>query len=143
MVDNYATIQSDGRFNNRPKTQRDGCGMSMNVLGITLEHFEKSRAGKVNCINHKVPNQRLNNLKSDSKRRKSFEKNQNLLNSMNSNQPKDFYDRNEKEFFDILKRIERLKNHKMKANQDQAAAQASALAADASKTAINAVEERL
>ena len=51
------------------------------------------------------------------------------MSSMNSNQPNDFYDRNEKEFFDILKRIERLKNHKMKtANQDSAAAQASQLA---------------
>ena len=29
--------------------------MDMNVLGIKLEHFEKSRASKVNCINHKVP----------------------------------------------------------------------------------------
>ena len=38
---------------------------------------------------------------------------------MNSNQPTDFYDRNEKEFFDILKRIERLKNHKLKEKQVQ------------------------
>ena len=45
--------------------------MDMKVLGIKLEHFEKSRASKVNCINHKVPDQCLNLLKSDSERRKS------------------------------------------------------------------------
>ena len=65
------------------------------------------------------------NLKSDKKRRKSFEKHQNMI--MNSNQPQDFYDRNEKEFFDILRRIERLKNQKLKEKQ----AQSSELAADA------------
>ena len=45
--------------------------MEMNVLGIKLEQFGKSRASKVNGINHKVPDQCLNLLKSDSERRKS------------------------------------------------------------------------
>ena len=106
---------------------------------MTLENFEKSRAGKVHSINHAVPNQQLNNLKSDKKRRKSFEKHQKYVNAMNGNQPTDFYDRNEKEFFDILKRIERLKKHKLKEKQTQN----NEMAQDASKTAINAVEERL
>ena len=43
----------------------------MNVLGIRLEHFEKSRASKVNCINHKVPETCLNLLKTDVERRES------------------------------------------------------------------------
>ena len=87
----------------------------MNVLGIKLEHFEKSRASKVNCINHKVPDQCLNLLKSDSERRRSVLVYQNAKN--NKANPTGFFDSKEKEFFNILKRIERIRSHKLEQAQ--------------------------
>ena len=84
----------------------------MSVLGIKLEHHEKSRASKVNCINHKVPEQCLNLLKSDSERRKSVLLYQNTKN--NKANPSNFYDNKEREFMNILSLIERMKVHKDK-----------------------------
>ena len=43
----------------RPKTHNEGNAKEMKVLGIKLGSLkgEESRASKVNCINHKVPDQ--------------------------------------------------------------------------------------
>ena len=48
-------IETEDKKPTKTKIHKDGCGLTMNVLGIKLEHFEKSRSSKVDCINHKVP----------------------------------------------------------------------------------------
>ena len=88
--------------------------MEMNVIGMKLKHFEKSRASKVNCINHKVPTTCLNLLKSDDERKASVKEYQEQKQALkNDGVGKGFFEKKEKEFDEILKRIERVKNHKL------------------------------
>lgn len=63
-------MEAAKKVDHRSKTTtKEGCGIKMKVLGIELEHHEKSRASKVNCINHKVPDTCLNLLKTDDERK--------------------------------------------------------------------------
>ena len=111
----------------------------MNVLGIKLEHFEKSRASKVNCINHKVPDQCLNLLKSDSERRKSVIEYQNAKNSKGN--PSGFLDSKEKEFEAIQKRIEKQKIHRLEqANQELGP---TAVQADVNRKQTTGIEKQI
>ena len=113
--DNSGATASDSKTS-RPKTHKEGCGLAMNVLGIKLQHFEKSRSSKVDCINHKVPDQCLNLLRSDSERRRSVMQYQSTKKNHDSSS-NNFFDAKEKEFFNILKRIERIRNHKIESLQ--------------------------
>ena len=64
---------AEGQHKCGHKGHKAGCGLNVHVLGIKLEHHEMSRASKVNCINNKVPQQRLDLLKTDEERRKSVQ----------------------------------------------------------------------
>ena len=101
----------------RPVAHKTGQA-NQEVLGIKLEHFV-SRAGLVSSINNKVPDQRFENLRSDSERMRRVALYQNQKQTANEGQENGgFFDKKEKEFLNILKRIERIKNHKL----EQAAA---------------------
>ena len=88
------------------------------MLGITLEHHEKSRASKVNCINNKVPSQRLDLLKTDEERRKSVQQYQQLKESKLNGQKGGFFDKQERELANIVKQIERVRAAKLEMAQD-------------------------
>ena len=60
----------------------------------------------------------MNLLKSDAERRKSVMEYQN--NKKNKTSSSGFFDAKEKEFFNILKRIERMKTHKLEQAQQEA-----------------------
>ena len=107
-----AAAQGGAKKKAPAKTHKEGCGLKMSVLGINLCHNEKSRASKVNCINNKVPQQCLDLLKTDAERRESVAQYQQLKQTK-AGKTGGFYDQKEKEFDNILKRIERVRNHKI------------------------------
>ena len=90
---------------------KHGCGLDMSVLGIKVKHDEASRAGRVICINNRMPDARLNLLKSEQERREEV-----LTRKANQKEiitrHQSHYDVREKEFNDLLNKIHKVKQVK-------------------------------
>ena len=72
----------------------------------------------MNCINNKVPSQRLDLLKTDEERRKSVQQYQQLKESKLNGQKGGFFDKQGRELANIVKQIERVRAAKLEMAQD-------------------------
>ena len=100
---------------------KEGCGLDVSVLGIQLSHNEKSRASKVNCINNRVPRQTIDLLRTEEERVLSLKQWKiQKDNDAGKSLPQDHFQKQEKEFVDVVTQIERVQKNKRDLAQESA-----------------------